>query len=66
MFVQLLRFSAATAKSAITLPRRIGATTRIVLSLASFVRAARNILRIAKPNSYLAGVGFNLTPREGQ
>jgi hypothetical protein len=66
MFVQSLRFNAAIAKSAITLPRRIGATTRIVSSSASFVRDAKSIQRIAKPNSLLAGVRLSLTPREGQ
>ena len=52
MFVQSLPFNVMTAKSVITLPRRIVVMIRIVSSLVSFVRVARNTLRIAKPSSF--------------
>ena len=51
MFVQSLHFSAATAKSVITPPRRIVVTTQIVSSSASFVRVAESIQCTAKRSS---------------
>jgi len=44
-----------TVKSEITLPRKIGETTRTVLSSASFARVAENIPRIAKQSSDVPG-----------
>jgi hypothetical protein len=64
MFVQSLHFNAMTAKSVITLLRRIVVTIRIVLSLVSFVRVARNTPHIAKPSSFV-GARLNLA-LEGQ